>query len=457
MMRRRLPLPRNVDDLARDLEQIWWEIPQETIRVPYQSMPRRVAACIQARRGPTLIEVYTFRHAAPPPSLRNTGLGSSRLIRPPKFDLFLSLSSVAALLSLSTPSFITPRTVLLHAPPNIFHSSLKIKSFRTRFSQTLSPTPLVLQGTLHSGPCPSWCHMLLITQRSYKSSCQSDAKKHSYASLLHNSEPSFLKQGHVLNERYRWLTTGVTRIVHLKKESNKRVFSPEEPENTKKGNKLAKKNIKGSTGVHVGFTSLARRSYWKSRHGAGASWHTGTGIVMCQIQHSLFIFRHSYSLLTLCVCPRQSLVQACKVSVTGILPPGVTLVVQPSCGSSIAINGSVCLMHISELSVLVTFHPITTLSAGEMNKEVAEASMQSAALEEVTLKNSSDIIISGDGTWKTRGYSSRVGVCAVIGDKTGKCIDAEVMSSFCKGCDSWKRRKGSPAYKSGKFFTLKNV
>ncbi|GFU86781.1 hypothetical protein TNCV_477681 [Trichonephila clavipes] len=34
------------------------------------------------------------------------------------------------------------------------------------------------------------------------------------------------------------------------------------------------------------------------------------------------------------------------------------------------------------------------------SKEVAEASMQSAALEEVTLTNSSDIIISGDGTWK---------------------------------------------------------
>ncbi|GFW06193.1 uncharacterized protein TNCV_36691 [Trichonephila clavipes] len=45
------------------------------------------------------------------------------------------------------------------------------------------------------------------------------------------------------------------------------------------------------------------------------------------------------------------------------------------------------------------------------SKEVAEASMQSAALKEVTLTNSSDIIISGDGTWKTRGYSSRVGVC----------------------------------------------
>ncbi|GFX22965.1 uncharacterized protein TNCV_2086731 [Trichonephila clavipes] len=89
------------------------------------------------------------------------------------------------------------------------------------------------------------------------------------------------------------------------------------------------------------------------------------------------------------------------------------------------------------------------------SKEVAEASMQSAALEEITLTNSSDIIISGDGTWKTRGYSSRVGVCAVIGDKTGKCIDAEVMSSFCKGCDSWKRRKGSPAYKNWKILHVK--
>ncbi|GFU43735.1 hypothetical protein TNCV_651531 [Trichonephila clavipes] len=81
--------------------------------------------------------------------------------------------------------------------------------------------------------------------------------------------------------------------------------------------------------------------------------------------------------------------------------------------------------------------------------------MQSAALEEITLTNSSDIIISGDGKWKPRGYSSRVGVCAVIGDKTGKCVDAEVMSSFCKGCDSWRRRKGSPAYKKGKILHVK--
>ncbi|GFW17175.1 transposable element Tcb1 transposase [Trichonephila clavipes] len=53
MMGRPLHLPENVDDLSRQLEQIWQEIPQDTIRVIYHSMQRRVAACIQPRVGST--------------------------------------------------------------------------------------------------------------------------------------------------------------------------------------------------------------------------------------------------------------------------------------------------------------------------------------------------------------------------------------------------------------------
>ncbi|GFX41454.1 transposable element Tcb1 transposase [Trichonephila clavipes] len=49
MMGRRLHLSGNVVNLTRQLEQIWQEIPQETIRVLYHSMSRRVAAIIQAR------------------------------------------------------------------------------------------------------------------------------------------------------------------------------------------------------------------------------------------------------------------------------------------------------------------------------------------------------------------------------------------------------------------------
>ncbi|GFV49877.1 transposable element Tc1 transposase [Trichonephila clavipes] len=47
MMGRRLHLPGNVDELARQLEKIWQEIPQKTIRGIYHSMPRHMS--IQAR------------------------------------------------------------------------------------------------------------------------------------------------------------------------------------------------------------------------------------------------------------------------------------------------------------------------------------------------------------------------------------------------------------------------
>ncbi|GFV71071.1 transposable element Tc1 transposase [Trichonephila clavipes] len=53
MMGRHLHLPWNVDDIARQLEQISEEISQETIRVLYHSMRCRVAACTQARGGST--------------------------------------------------------------------------------------------------------------------------------------------------------------------------------------------------------------------------------------------------------------------------------------------------------------------------------------------------------------------------------------------------------------------
>ncbi|UYV80155.1 hypothetical protein LAZ67_18001840 [Cordylochernes scorpioides] len=50
VMGRRLQPSRNVDYLTRQLETIWQDIWQHTIRNLYQSMTRRVAVCIQARR-----------------------------------------------------------------------------------------------------------------------------------------------------------------------------------------------------------------------------------------------------------------------------------------------------------------------------------------------------------------------------------------------------------------------
>ena len=42
-----------------------------------------------------------------------------------------------------------------------------------------------------------------------------------------------------------------------------------------------------------------------------------------------------------------------------------------------------------------------------------------------------DIEISVDGTWMTRGYSSKVGAVTTIGLITGKALDTEVGSKSC--------------------------
>ncbi|MBJ5664516.1 hypothetical protein JGG94_23430 [Salmonella enterica subsp. enterica serovar Infantis] len=50
---RDLPQPQSDDDLWRMVDSIWSSIPQDTIRTLMSSVPRRVAACIAARGGPT--------------------------------------------------------------------------------------------------------------------------------------------------------------------------------------------------------------------------------------------------------------------------------------------------------------------------------------------------------------------------------------------------------------------
>ncbi|GFX92321.1 uncharacterized protein TNCV_1112481 [Trichonephila clavipes] len=52
--------------------------------------------------------------------------------------------------------------------------------------------------------------------------------------------------------------------------------------------------------------------------------------------------------------------------------------------------------------------------------EIAEESMKRAAVEENSSSPDNLLTVSGDGTWKTRGHSSLIGVCTVIGAETEK-------------------------------------
>lgn len=55
--------------------------------------------------------------------------------------------------------------------------------------------------------------------------------------------------------------------------------------------------------------------------------------------------------------------------------------------------------------------------------------------------NPTHFTVSGDGTWKKRGFNSLFGVTTLIGKFSKKVVDTVVKSSFCQGCNLWKNKK----------------
>ncbi|GFV46298.1 uncharacterized protein TNCV_3231871 [Trichonephila clavipes] len=64
-------------------------------------------------------------------------------------------------------------------------------------------------------------------------------------------------------------------------------------------------------------------------------------------------------------------------------------------------------------------HDVINNKLSRVMKEVAEESMKMAAVKEYSSSPDNILTVSGDGTWKTRGHSSLIGVCTVIGAETG--------------------------------------
>lgn len=102
---------------------------------------------------------------------------------------------------------------------------------------------------------------------------------------------------------------------------------------------------------------------------------------------------------------------------------------------------------------VMDLHPPLTHSAfaaetsilADSCKSVAEKVKKAAVEEELQLtkeESGSDrnwLAVSGDGSWKKRGHTSRVGVVTLIGQKTSKILDTTVRSTYCKECEWWDK------------------
>lgn len=67
-----------------------------------------------------------------------------------------------------------------------------------------------------------------------------------------------------------------------------------------------------------------------------------------------------------------------------------------------------------------------------------------------------DFKVSGDGSWKKRGFTSLYGVTTLIASFSGKVIDLVVKSSYCQPCIAWKGKE-QKNLKIGTRHTKKNA
>lgn len=82
-------------------------------------------------------------------------------------------------------------------------------------------------------------------------------------------------------------------------------------------------------------------------------------------------------------------------------------------------------------------------------KAVSAKSMMKAAKNESSIsseKGENGIIVSGDGSWRKRGFTSLFGLVTLIGNYSAKIVDCTVKSKYCKACEYWKNKEGIDEY-----------
>ena len=84
----------------------------------------------------------------------------------------------------------------------------------------------------------------------------------------------------------------------------------------------------------------------------------------------------------------------------------------------------------------------------EVTKSVAEESMKQAAAEVIDQQDGiQDTMVSVDGTWQRRRYSSHNRVVSAISVTTGKALDLVMTSNYCKGCAQWNKQQLASQYR----------
>jgi hypothetical protein len=82
-MRTRFPPPTSLKQLEDVHQEEWYKIPPETVQNLYESIPRRTAAVLKAKSGPTVSVVFQLFY----PRLENTRMVMNPAVPEPRMTL----------------------------------------------------------------------------------------------------------------------------------------------------------------------------------------------------------------------------------------------------------------------------------------------------------------------------------------------------------------------------------
>ena len=89
--------------------------------------------------------------------------------------------------------------------------------------------------------------------------------------------------------------------------------------------------------------------------------------------------------------------------------------------------------------IFQTFYDAVVKKIAVEAKAVCNLSMKIAAeKEEEKIEDQSGIAVSGNDSWRKRGFLSLYGFVSLIGWHIGKVVDVLVKSKYCKACKYWK-------------------
>ena len=86
------------------------------------------------------------------------------------------------------------------------------------------------------------------------------------------------------------------------------------------------------------------------------------------------------------------------------------------------------------------------MNSAEDNMKEAGNEVRKIVSPETADETPIDCQVSIDGSWHKQSYSSMHGVVTAVAHANTKVIDSQVLSKYCKGCETWEKRRNTPAF-----------